>query len=78
MGDPSRPAFPVPMIPFDGTGGYTEIRELGLTKREWFAGMALKGLLANPGGVTKATDAMNLVSTCFLIADAMLKEAEDA
>lgn len=44
--DTSGPAFPAPGAGeshFGDAGAY-----MGLTKREWFAGKALQGLLANP------------------------------
>ena len=43
----SGPAFPVPMIPCDREGGYTEVRYQGMTLRQWYAGQALCGLLSN-------------------------------
>jgi hypothetical protein len=39
-------------------GTFTDVREepqLGLTKREWFAGLALQGLLASPKGYNDVT-----------------------
>ena len=41
----------------------------GLTKREWFAGMALQGLLANPSTILKQADIPEL---SFEYADAMI------
>lgn len=41
--DPNESAYPCPV-------GHIECKHpTGLTKREWFAGEALKGLLANTG-----------------------------
>lgn len=42
----------------------------GLTKREWFAGMALQGLLANPSIIQKGQD---LTGISFDYADAMIR-----
>lgn len=43
---PESAAFPY----LDGEAGQLEIAEVGLTKRELFAAIALQGLLANPSG----------------------------
>ncbi|MBL8023901.1 MAG: hypothetical protein JNK54_06430 [Elusimicrobia bacterium] len=49
----------------------------GLTKREWFAGMALQGHLANASTTTNTScDREGLVNDCFLMADAMLRAGE--
>lgn len=45
----------------------------GLTKREWYAGMALQGLLANPSTILKQADIPEL---SFEYADAMIKAGE--
>ena len=42
----------------------------GLTKREWFAGMALQGLLANPSTILKQADIPEL---SFEYADSMIR-----
>lgn len=57
-----EPIFPGPMT-------------TGLTKREWFAGMALQGLLANPEYYNRY-GIRNLIEECNDIADEMLKEGE--
>lgn len=54
----------------------------GMTLREWFAGMALAGLCANPGGPIQANgmsgwgftncDALNVADVATGLADAML------
>lgn len=41
------PAFPVPMIPCDNSGGYTEVREQGINERAYHASNAMMGLLAD-------------------------------
>lgn len=41
------PAFPVPMVPHDSQGGFTEVRWQGMSIRAYFAGQALAGLNAN-------------------------------
>lgn len=47
---------------------------VGLTKREWYAGMALQGLLAR-NNVTYTTDD-GVAMTAFRFADAMLAESQ--
>lgn len=48
--DDGGPAFPVPMIPCDREGGYTEVRYQGMTLRQWYAGQALNGILSQSPG----------------------------
>ena len=50
--------------------GNVAIAEGGLTKREWFAGMALQGMFSVNGG----WDAQQMSSFAYEYADAMLKE----
>lgn len=72
------PAFPVPYG--EVTGGWAG----GLTKREWFAGMALMGLLANPDqrGIATVCEVKQIPpqeaisARCFDLADAMIAEGE--
>lgn len=59
------PAFPVASL---GNNN-----EPGLTKLEWFAGMALQGLLANYT-FTQPEKETSLI--CFAFAEAMLAESE--
>ena len=42
------PAFPVPMIPIDRSGGYTNVLNEGMSIRDWFAGQVVNGLLSQP------------------------------
>ena len=56
-----RDAFP------DDCGG-------GLTKREWFAGMALQGLLANPGN----TSIDGCVAMSIFASDNILKQLAES
>ena len=45
----------------------------GLTKREWFAGMALQGLMANRSAIVKQ---LHIPELCFEYADAMIRAGE--
>lgn len=66
----SDPAFPHTFKEFDG-GDSTEVAVHGLTKREWFAGQALSGLLATGCFETRGHDVV--AGWAILCADAMLK-----
>ena len=57
MIDTGGPAFPV--------GSYA-----GMNLRDWFAGMALQGLLAG----TKTNDALVIAKDAYIIANAMIAE----
>jgi hypothetical protein len=65
------PAFP--------TDGESQVSALvwhfsGLTKREWFAGMALQGHLSNPATTEHpAFDRLSLSVECYATADAMIR-----
>lgn len=48
----------------------------GLTKREWFAGMALMGMHARNSYDSGLDTPEKRASICFIDADAMLKESE--
>jgi len=52
---------------------------IGLTKREYFAAMAMQGLLAKYGGEMvkeRTTDTHGYASLSVIMADALLKELE--
>lgn len=72
------PAFPVPMIPVDKDGGFTDVRCSGMTLRDYFAAAALTGLAANEGlaGEQSASATKDFRSIdakrCYAMADAML------
>ena len=83
------PAFPV--IPPDSDGYKNWPADIGLTKREWFAGQAFAGILAScskdifvgsgSGQLTKkeVDDGINsLIASTFELADKMLAEREKA
>jgi hypothetical protein len=67
-----EPAFPV--TPEQARQSYSHLGSIsGLTKREWFAGMAMQGLLAHYGN----GDYLVLRDESYEIADAMLEGADD-
>ena len=50
--------------------------ELGMTLRDYFAGLAMQGLIASPRGLIGKNEITNVdyAQAAYLIADAMLKE----
>ena len=65
------PAFPVPMVPHDSQGGYTEVRWQGMSLRAYFAGQAMVGLLAG-GADDNFRDAPSTAMDCVDYADALI------
>lgn len=57
-----------------------EIQHSGMSLRDWFAGQALTGILANTQyssyGVKLNNEMLNLDIACYKIADMMIKERE--
>ena len=35
------PAYPIPMIPCDNNGGFTDVKNNGMTLRDYFAGQVI-------------------------------------
>lgn len=68
----NEPAFPTLEQNGDYDGRYWNT-VAGLTKREWFAGMVLQGMLAHP--TTPGTTQL-LVISCFQVADAMIEQSQ--
>lgn len=71
MTDNNEPAFPQTI---DDMGTLRSVTQ-GLSKREWFAGMALQGILANPG--YQGVKIKSLVKHCLMQADTMLKASKE-
>ncbi len=89
MSNAEQPAFPTQEIPqpenSDGTCHQQwQPLEPGLTKRQWFAGMAMQGMLANERWMERIIENVSgtawphIKNLAFDMADAMLKEAPDA
>jgi hypothetical protein len=71
----TRPAFPSLKAKYGYEGEYLGLEEdqQGMSLRDYFAGQALTGLIANP---TNGGDGKELVYLAYRIADAMLEERE--
>ncbi len=79
----TEPAFPCEVGGYDESGNVKGRQTscasgiaIGLTKREWFAGMALQGLLSTMTLSTAETDAEYVADVAVQLADAMLKRLE--
>jgi len=74
--DRNEPAFPA-KGPCDIETGLCDVY-FGLTKREWFAGMAMQGFLASwpTEGRHITQSAKGLSEQSFVLADAMLSESQ--
>lgn len=64
------PAFPAQQLE-NQDGTWNQTFQWGMSLRDWFAGMAITGLLANPEVHGTAKD---LARPAYFQADAMLKE----
>ena len=72
--DDGGPAFPVPdSMPGDGQGGH------GMTLRDWFAGQALAGSIANGIGIgdEDPITLKDFAEDAYRYADAMLKVRDE-
>lgn len=82
--DPANRAFPAIAIYTIADGEKLMLGSRGLSKREFLAGMALQGMLANPTGVQKLVDRLGvgkaaenaLASAALNFADALLSECD--
>ena len=70
MKDTGGPAFPYEIDLPNGDGSETTHYSMGMTIRDWFAGMAMQGLLAS----TKTNSAQVIAKDAYIIADAMLAQ----
>ncbi|MBK8871585.1 MAG: hypothetical protein IPN19_11235 [Elusimicrobia bacterium] len=70
--DSGGPAFPSEQG--ETSKGWNQTYESGMSMREWFAGMALKGYLSNPSTTEHpAFDRLSLSVECYAMADAMIR-----
>lgn len=75
MKNSDQPAFPVDKVPAGG-----DIKPMGfggLTKREYFAGLAMQGLLSNPYPDIVGLNPDIITSTAINLADKLLKQLEN-
>ena len=68
----SGPAFPMPLDDDRDCGPRYAAGYGGMSLRDWFAGQALAGMLANPETYTVSNE--EIAISCGEIADAMLTE----
>lgn len=54
----------------------TDDSQYGMDLRDYFAGLAMQGLLSNPNYGNEIT-IYETVKTCYAIADTMMREKED-
>lgn len=66
-------AYPTLTYEYDGQGQVLQYQEPGMTLRDWFAGMALQGLLADPS-ICGSVEVF--AKDAFALADAMMKQRE--
>jgi hypothetical protein len=63
-------AFPVPMIPYNGD--HYDVKQVGLTRREYFAIQIVSALLvSSPTNTANAESICEVVAKAFLVADQM-------
>ena len=74
MDDDGEPAFPT-FESFESDATRTPgIQHLGMTLRDWFAGMIASGTLSNPN--VKKVSNTDFAKSCYGMADAMLEARE--
>ncbi len=77
--DNSGPAFPVKGYAMDASGAYCGevVMGEGITKREWFAGMALQGLIMECATNHKNIHIPTVAEDAYRIADEMIERYID-
>ena len=83
MSKANEPAFPHSKRNWTGddkNGQYESIADGGLTKREYFAAMAMQGVIQNPaagyGPADKRAGAIIIAEAAVMMADALIAELE--
>jgi len=71
----NHPAFPVTAYPGDQHSPKVRPNS-GMGMRDWFAGRALEGILANPEELAMEAPPEHIARIAFKFADAMLEERE--
>ena len=74
MSEDGGSAFPVVGFDTRGGQGFDSIYSNGMSLRDWFAGMALQGLVNAALGNGAKISAQDYANTSYELADAMLKE----
>lgn len=69
-------AYPIQIKGKTGEGNPFHIQGLGLSKREWFAGMAMQGLLSMDV-IRYGLPTTNLADTSIAIADELISQLND-
>ncbi len=75
MNNGKDPIYPRPHQNSDGTIQHDVY--IGLTKREYFAGLAMQGLLANPTGYSDREWQSHVIKDSVAMADKLLKALEE-
>jgi hypothetical protein len=71
----NHPAFPVQA--YAGDSNFPKVRpNSGMGMRDWFAGRALEGILANPEEEAMDAPSEEIAQLAYKFADAMLEERE--
>jgi hypothetical protein len=73
MTEAEDPAFPNNLEQYDNFGNLTSVGATGLTKREYFAAIAIQGILANASGISNAD---HWIKIAIIYADALIAELE--
>jgi hypothetical protein len=76
MSNRDEPAFPIVKTDWPSSNYHKTFSEGGLTKREYFAGLAMQGLCADPK--TYSDSEWDIARVSVTIADALLAELERA
>lgn len=78
MTDNNIPAFPCAAVGRTANDEHYEISQTGMTLRDWFAGMALQGLLSGMASHDECEIIMGeMAEKCFEQADAMMKARDE-